>query len=270
MLKLIFALGFALAISSPASAGEPSRSNEALCKVNTPYGAPVPEKTRTVRVCREAYALDFDTGAKIPTWVSYVLTQKHAVGCFPRVSSFRIDTDVPQGTSATQKDYAKSGYDIGHMANSADLRWSAQTEIDSEVFSNAAPQTPNLNRGEWKALEDQVRAWALSRKTSILIYVGPIYSKTAPSVMNGTSVVIPTAFYKVLVDTKTNEVLSFIYPNNEQVSGALEDFVTSFQEVQNWANVVFKLPKNPIFSQVLWSVGKKNARAAKADVCSLK
>ena len=256
--------------ASFSNAGELSQVSSTLCKPNIPYGAPAPSRENVIPICRTAYAIGFDTHAKIPSWVSYLLKNENAFGCFPRVSSFRIEPAVPPGTSATQKDYAKSGYDIGHMANSADLRWSRQTEIDSEVFSNAAPQTPELNRGEWKTLEDQIRRWAITRKNDLLIYVGPIYNKAAPTYMKGTSVVIPTSFYKVIVDTKTKEVLSFVYPNIKDITGDIADFVTSFQEIQRLSGIVFPLPKAAIFSSTVWTTQEKTTKAQKSKACTVK
>ena len=258
------------AFASFSGAGELSPASPSLCKPNIPYGAPAPSRETLIRVCRTAYALDFDTTAKIPSWVSYVLKNENAFGCYPRVSSFRIEPSVPVGTSASQKDYAKSGYDIGHMANSADLRWSRQTEIDSEVFSNSAPQTPELNRGEWKTLEDQIRRWAITRKNDLLIYDGPIYSRSAPTYMKGTTVVVPASFYKVIVDTKTKEVLSFVYPNIKEVSGDIATFMTSFQEVQRLSGIVFPLPKAAVFSNTLWPTQERTSKEQKTKACIVK
>lgn len=264
-------LGAVLSVfASFSSAGELSQASDTLCRPNIPYGIPTPSHEKVIRVCRVAYAIGFDASAKIPSWVSYVLKNENAFGCFPRVSSFRIEPAVPTGTSATQKDYAKSGFDIGHMANSADLRWSRQTEIDSEVFSNAAPQTPELNRREWKTLEDQIRRWAITRKNDLLIYVGPIYNKAAPSYMKGTTVVIPVSYYKVIVDTKTKEVLSFVYPNIKNVSGNIADFMTSFQEVQRLSGIVFPLPKAAIFSAAMWPTQEKTTKDQKSKACTVK
>lgn len=258
------------AFASFSGAGELSQASPTLCKPNIPYGAPTPSREALIRVCRTAYALDFDTTAKIPSWVSYVLKNENAFGCYPRVSSFRIEPSVPVGTSASQKDYAKSGYDIGHMANSADLRWSRQTEIDSEVFSNAAPQTPELNRGEWKTLEDQIRQWAITRNNDLLIYVGPIYNRSAPTYMKSTAVIVPTSFYKMIVDTKTKEVLSFVYPNVKNVQGSLVSFMTSFQEVQRLTGIVFPLPKTAVFSNTLWSTQERTSKGQKIKACTVK
>lgn len=266
MIKKLTALAFAFFTCSAALGGTPSAPSSKFCAVNEPYGTPV--SSGTVHLCRPAFAVGFDTIAKIPSWVSYVLTPKNSLGCFPRVSSFKQDPALPRSSSATSAMYAGSGFDIGHMANSADLRWSEQAEVDSEVFSNAAPQTPNLNRGEWSTLEQQVRAWSVSRNSALLVYVGPIY-KTSVARLKNSNVVIPTAFYKILVDTKTLEVLSFIYPNNQNVKGELSNFISSIDHIQGATNVIFKLPKGASGSKSVWPITEKTVRLKKAAACSL-
>lgn len=61
-------------------------------------------------------------------------------------------------------EYAKTGYDQGHMAPAADFAWNQDASNTTFVMSNIAPQTPNLNRDSWKRLEDKVRKWACGEK----------------------------------------------------------------------------------------------------------
>lgn len=55
------------------------------------------------------------------------------------------------------KDYAHSGYDIGHNANASDLNGNKQDEYDSFDYVNTYPQRPNCNRLVWLQLENHVR-----------------------------------------------------------------------------------------------------------------
>ena len=55
--------------------------------------------------------------------------------------------------------YRGSGYDRGHLKPAADSKGSMEEMESSFLMTNMAPQTPNLNRGIWKQLEEAVRNW---------------------------------------------------------------------------------------------------------------
>jgi len=196
-----------------------------------------------------------------------MLTPEKAIGCYGRDTKFKQDPALPAGASATAKDYAKSGYDIGHFANNSDMRWSSETEEESNLFSNAAPQLPGLNRASWKSLEDLTRAWALGRG-QILVYIASVYDRKASNRINGT-VVIPEAFVKILVDQNTHEVLVFSYPNANSRENP-KKFKSTLASVQRTTGLKFPLPQKPILSKVMWPIQLKSARMAKASQCKEK
>lgn len=265
----VFLVALSLIVSA-AYAGERAVPRPAMpmdqCFAHLPYGQPKSSRADTSMICRQGYSLEHDNKAKIPAWVAYTLTPKRAIGCKPRVSTFRPDPSIDESNSAKMKDYAKSGYDIGHMANSADMRWSAQVELESNLFANAAPQLPGLNRAAWKMLEDQTRAWAVQRQNPLLIYVGPVYKKVAPTTIGHGRVTVPSSFYKIIIDQKTKETMVFLYPH--QASGAPpSSFQTSLAVVQGLTQIVFPLPPKVVLSHALWPSDAKSARFEKVKAC---
>lgn len=174
----VAAISLLLSLLSLAQPSSPLPIQE--CAQHLPYGIPRTKKKDTAVICRPGYALEHDNHAKIPIWVSYRLRPRQVLGCSARSPRFYPEPALLPGQRAELKDYAKSGYDIGHMASSADMRASEQFSIDSGVLSNAAPQRPAFNRGPWKQLEEQTRAWVISRNTELLVLVGPIYPSRAP------------------------------------------------------------------------------------------
>ena len=225
------------------------------CVEHTPYGLPAPAVADSKQVCRFGYALQHDNRKKVPLWVAYTITPERALGCFPRTSGFSAEPSVPAGKRAEDTDYANSGYDRGHLAPNNDMRWHMQVEDDANVLSNAAPQNANLNRGAWKMLEDRVRVLTVERKSPILVYAGPILSLD-DKVIGLNKVTVPTAFYKVLVDRRTKEVVAFIYPNRE-VSGDPGAFMVPYETVIAQIGFVLPLPTNPIFSTAPWNTTEK-------------
>ena len=253
-------------VTSAYSATPRPSSRVETCTQYFPYGMPQSKKSDVTAICREGYLLLHDNKAKIPVWVAYSLTPLRAMGCSRRTNDFDPEISIPPELRAAVRDYSKSGYDIGHMASNADMRWTPQVEIESNVLSNAAPQLPALNRGPWKQLEETTRVWAVERKTNLLIFVGPIYDRKSSSTIGNNRVVVPEAFYRIIIDQKNGDVMSFIYPA-DATAGDPSRFLTSFQEVQRQTGVIFPLPENAVLSTKVWWSSSKSVAANKAAFC---
>lgn len=114
--------------------------------------------------------------------------------------------------SLTEKEYTKSGYDIGHLANAKDFANNKQNEELTFRFYNAVPQTPRLNRGIWKTYETNIRE--LSQKDSLLIICGGYnYNKI-------NNLYVPMFCFKIVKDLVTNKISCYVFPNDnsEKVS----------------------------------------------------
>ena len=71
------------------------------------------------------YTVSYNKDLKIPNWVSYELTREETKGKEKRGNRFIADPLVT-GPIATNADYTRSGYDKGHMAPAADMKWSPE------------------------------------------------------------------------------------------------------------------------------------------------
>ena len=78
-----------------------------------------------------AYAEDHEQAA----WVAYELTATEVAGTEERTNNFRRDQAIRTGT-ATKADYKGSGYDRGHLAPAADMKWSPAAMSESFYLSN--------------------------------------------------------------------------------------------------------------------------------------
>jgi endonuclease G len=177
------------------------------CAVHAPYGLPATIATQSI--CRQAYLVGYDVAAKIPRYVTYTLIPKNALGCVARTNAFASDQSIPSG--ATPEDYAGTGYDKGHMSPDGDLSWDPQVEFESFLMTNMAPQAGSLNRGIWKLLETSIRGWAVQHNNSFTIYVGAIYNAQDRRI--GSGVVVPHAFYKIVINNQTNEIAGWMFPH---------------------------------------------------------
>ena len=163
---------------------------------------------------RKGYTLSYNADYKTPQWVAWELTKKATKGKEGRTNKFLPDPDV-RGAKAYTGDYTKSGYDRGHMAPAADMKWNKQAMEESFYMSNICPQNPNLNRGDWNDLEEKSRQWA-KKYGAVYIACGPIYDTKRPKRIGNNKVAVPHAFYKVILinDKKNPQAIGFIFPNS--------------------------------------------------------
>lgn len=166
----------------------------------TPRGLEIPgyESPRGGQVIRHTgFTLSYDADFKTPQWVGWVLTRSRAEGSVPRADDFRRDPKV-RGKQAVTKDYSGSGYDRGHIAPAGDMKWSEAAMNESFYLSNVCPQNKNLNRGDWKDLEELEREWA-RRYGVVVITAGPVYATKRPERIGANRVGVPTGFFKALL-----------------------------------------------------------------------
>lgn len=210
------------------------------CKVHAPYG--FPQTTGVTPLCQQAYLVGYDSVAKLPKFVTYELLPQNALGCVARTNAFVANQFVQNG--AKPDDYAGTGYDKGHMAPDGDLSWDTQVEYESFLMTNMSPQAGSLNRGIWKLLETSVRGWAVQRNQSYTIYVGGIYNQQDKKI--GTGVVVPHAFYKIVINNQTKEVAGWMFPHTApypNLGNDLTKFRMPVSQIQIAAGVNFAYPQ---------------------------
>ncbi len=143
-----------------------------------------------------AYVVCYDPGAKIALWASYRLTADDLIHT-QRADAFRTDPRLTGAESAHCDDYAGSGYDRGHVVPNSDMGRSAQVQAGTFYLSNMTPQSPALNRGMWRWLEDLVRVY-VQRYKAVHIITGAIIPPDAQAVPSG-NVKVPVGYYKILL-----------------------------------------------------------------------
>jgi len=254
----LLAVIFSLIPLFAAAAPQPEPLPKAHCAAQVPFGFPTVKKTSVTEICRGSYYTVYDNVNKIPLYTSYVLTPPHAVGCEKRDNSFSSDQSLPIEFRSTSKDYAKSGYDIGHIANAADLEYSPEAQATAAIFTNAAPQLPQFNRGIWKVLEQQTRGWTVSRTHTYQVQAGALFTLGTDKYIGPNNVGVPHAFWKILTDLTTNESIVFLFPH-EGSKKPLATFVTSLAEVQRQSGITIKVPQGVKYPTTLWPITQKSS-----------
>ncbi|MEL6191430.1 MAG: DNA/RNA non-specific endonuclease [Bacteroidota bacterium] len=174
-----------------------------------------------------AMSLVYDEQHEQARWVAHIVLPDIIKGNVGRSNDFRVDPLVKTG-SATEVDYFLKylqedstfeydgfGYDRGHLAPSADFRWSEKALSESYFYSNMSPQLPELNRGIWAELEGVLRGYIIANPTTELyIVTGPVLHDSLPPIQRSLNKVsIPEKYFKVIVDVHNQRGIGFILPN---------------------------------------------------------
>ena len=160
------------------------------------------------------YTASYNHVSLCPDWVAWELTAEEANGQNDGQYSFSRDPDV-RFPKASREDYSRSGFDKGHMAPRADMRWSCQALEESYYFTNICPQDHEMNSQAWRKIEELTRRLA-KRYGSVFIVCGPIFGGDNPRKIGGVSV--PNAFFKALAVSTADgyRTVGFLVDNNPQ------------------------------------------------------
>lgn len=218
--------GVADAASAPVAGGDE------LLSQDTPDG--VPEQM----LRRAGYTASYNKTTKLPNWVAWHLTADRTTGPAKRSGvDFQADMDVP-APRAEDSDYYGSGYDRGHMCPAADNKYSEKAMEESFLFTNMCPQNGNLNRGDWNEMEQACRRWA-KEYGGVYVVCGPILYKGKHKTIGKNKVVVPEAFFKVVLRTGENpKAIGFIYKNAEG-NRPKGDYVNTVDEVERITGIDF-------------------------------
>lgn len=170
----------------------------------------------------KGYTVSHNREWLIPNWVAYELTIEECQGTVSRSGGFALDPDVT-GRMATTYDYSGTGWDRGHMAPAADMKWDVEAMIESFYLSNICPQNNKLNGGLWLATENMARRWA-ERDGKVYIVCGPIVESGFKTIGDN-KVAVPSFFFKVVLRNHGGEwyAIGFLFPN-ANCEGFLYDY----------------------------------------------
>ncbi len=182
-------------------------------------------------------------------WVMHMILPDIAQGVVFRTNDFRIDPLVQTGT-AVQEDYFLTdtlangkvnydgfGYDRGHLAPSADFRWSKQALSESYYYSNMSPQAPEFNRENWAELEDHLRKFVIANNTPLYILTAPKLEADLPSIERSVNAVsIPKYFAKFVLDPNNQQGIAFVMTNDAS-NGPIESHAMSIDEAEALFNM---------------------------------
>ena len=212
----------------PVACGYSQTSNDS----NATVGAEIPEYSENEDIVRHiGYTASYNHTTLCPDWVAWELTANEANGQLEGQYSFSRDPNVAF-PKASREDYANSGWDKGHMAPRADMKWSHQALEESYFFTNICPQNHEMNSQAWRKIEELTRR-AARHYGKVLVVCGPLYTGCETETIGEACVWVPTKFYKALavdIDGVWHTV-GFIVENNPQ-SHSPKSYATTVDSVE--------------------------------------
>lgn len=196
-------------------------------------------------IMHSAMALSYSEKHEQANWVAHVITPDIINGKGARTNDFRIDPKIKSGTAIEEDYFLKTekengeyeydgfGYDRGHLAPSADFRWSKKALSESYFYSNMSPQLADFNREIWADLENALRAYIYRNpKSKLYVTTGGILKDDLPAIERSVNKVsIPEYFYKVVIDRTNQRGIAFLLPHKKS-DNLLETFALSINELE--------------------------------------
>ena len=186
---------------------------------------------------KSSYIVSHNKDTKIPNWVAWYLPSDHSDGPIERSNMFYEDEDVPK-PRATNEDYRGSGWSRGHMCPAGDNKWNVVAMNQSFSLINVCPQDASLNSGFWNRIEMDCRKWA-KMYGSVFIVCGPLLYNKEHETIGANKVVVPEAFYKVVLCLEGKpKAIGFVVKNNAGTKKK-DQYVNTVDEVERLTGIDF-------------------------------
>ncbi|SFC00197.1 endonuclease G [Polaromonas sp. OV174] len=168
---------------------------------------------RTQEVCFQAFAILHSGISRTPLYSAEYLTRQNleAAKTLSRRDSFHAETALPASQRAELSDYARSGYDRGHLSPNADMP-SRSAQAESFSLANMVPQVHANNAGVWAAIEGATRQLA-SKEGELYVISGPAF--LGGELQKIGNVLVPTHLWKMLYSPKQQRAGAYLITNDE-------------------------------------------------------
>lgn len=197
-----------------------------------------PEGLTEQIVKHKGFVLSYNKDMRIANWVAYELTSDEVGGAVKRNGGF-YPNPLVLDIQATNDDYRNSGWDRGHLAPAGDMKWNDTAMLECCYLTNICPQNHGLNNGIWHELEKKCRFWA-KNYDKVFIATGPVVKENVYGTIGYNQVVVPDAFFKVLMVKAKDEwnAVGFVIKNKAD-AGLLTDNVMSVDSVEKITGLDF-------------------------------
>ena len=167
---------------------------------------------QTAGLCYDAFAVMHSGVSRTPLWSAERLTRESiaAAKAVHRKDAFHAEEALPPAMRAELNDYARSGYDRGHMAPAANMP-TEEAQHQSFSLANIVPQNRDNNQRLWSAIEGATRHLA-NQRGEIYVITGPLFEGEQVQRINK-RVFVPTHVFKAIYDPAKKEGAAWLAPN---------------------------------------------------------
>ena len=206
-------LVFALALGLPALA-QPSRCPQHFNQGEAPEVTNPKLAAKTRPLCFIGYAMLHSGISRTAVWSAEYLTALRLASSktVKRQNAFHAEDELPESERSELRDYARSGFDRGHMSPSGDMP-DASAQYESFSLANIVPQDPKNNQRLWSAVEESTRKLARERG-ALYVITGPLFEGDALRRLNA-RVLIPSHVFKAIYDPKSGTAAAYLAPNDD-------------------------------------------------------
>lgn len=126
-----------------------------------------------------------------------------------RDDKFHPESRLPRTQRAELSDYARSGFDRGHLAPNADMP-DRRTQRESFSLANMVPQDRDHNRHIWAPIEGAVRTMA-KKEGELYVITGPAF--LGANLKKVGNVIVPSHMYKVVYSPRQKAAAAWFTEN---------------------------------------------------------
>jgi endonuclease G, mitochondrial len=150
----------------------------------------------TEALCFNVFSVLHSGLTRTPLWSAEHLQAQNIAAAqeLSRENSFHPEPRLPSDQRAELSDYARSGYDRGHMAPNGDMP-DRDSQRDSFSLANIVPQNGENNRNLWAGIEGAVRRMT-KKEGDLYVVTGPAFLGTDLRKIG--NVLVPTHLYKLV------------------------------------------------------------------------
>ncbi len=198
-----------------------------LCPEHTPLGTPTPKLNyKRYYLCRTSYNVIYSPDIKAPEAVLYTLTPQSYSGMFvdTKGNDFMPDPQLERKERTGYVNYKDSPYVPLRYILPIETKKDQIGADETYFMSNTSPALKTFYSGVWMFLNKKVAKWT-EAKGELYVITGPIYAEKPIKVLGKGKVPIPSHFYKILIDPKLKESITFVIPNEPilNVNGNIKD-----------------------------------------------
>lgn len=165
----------------------------------------------TRELCFEVFGVMHSGITRTPLWSAEHLRadQLEAAHDLSRENTFHAESQLPPSQRAELSDYARSGFDRGHMSPNGDMP-DRQAQHESFTLANMVPQDADINRHVWAGIEGVVRKMA-KKEGALYVITGPAFIGT--SLRKVGNVMVPSHVYKLVYSPRQHAGAAWFIEN---------------------------------------------------------